>query len=60
MSLYEMPVTALKGFGKTRGQLFSKLSVNSVGDLVRFYPPYFKNKQTAAKKLPPPKKLFYT
>ena len=38
MSLYEMPVTALKGFGKTRGQLFSKLSVNSVGDLVRFYP----------------------
>ncbi len=38
MSLYDMPVTTLKGFGKTRAQLFSKLSVNSVGDLVRFYP----------------------
>ncbi len=38
MSLYDMPITALKGFGKTRAELFSKLNINSVGELLRFYP----------------------
>ncbi len=38
MSLYDVPVSSLKGFGKTRAQLFSKLNINSVGELLRFYP----------------------
>ena len=38
MSLYDVPITALKGFGKTRAALFSELKVNSVGELLRFYP----------------------
>ena len=38
MSLYDMPVSSLKGFGKTRAELFSKLNINSVGELLRFYP----------------------
>lgn len=38
MSLYDMPITSLKGFGKTRAELFSKLGINSVGQLLRFYP----------------------
>ncbi|MBQ7133421.1 MAG: ATP-dependent DNA helicase RecG [Ruminococcus sp.] len=38
MSLYEMPISALKGFGKTRAELFSKLNIHSVGELLRFYP----------------------
>lgn len=38
MSLYDVKLTSLKGLGKTRSQLFSKLNVNSVGELLRFYP----------------------
>lgn len=38
MSLYDIPMTKLKGVGETRAKLFSKLSVNSVGELLRFYP----------------------
>ena len=38
MSLYDMPISSLKGFGKTRAELFSKLNINSVGELLRFYP----------------------
>lgn len=38
MSLYDVPVSSLKGFGKLRAQLFSKLNINSVGELLRFYP----------------------
>ena len=38
MSLYDIPLTNLKGVGKSRAELFSKLSVNSVGELLRFYP----------------------
>ncbi len=38
MSLYEVELTSLKGLGKTRSKLFSKLNINSVGELVRFYP----------------------
>lgn len=38
MSLYDVPLTSLKGIGKNRAELFSKLSVRSVGELLRFYP----------------------
>lgn len=38
MSLYDVPLSSLKGLGKTRCSLFSKLSVHSVGELLRFYP----------------------
>lgn len=38
MSLYDMPISSLKGFGKTRAELFSKLNIDSVGELLRFYP----------------------
>ena len=38
MSLYDVPITSLKGFGKTRAELFSKLGIHSVGELLRFYP----------------------
>ena len=38
MSLYDLPISSLKGVGKTRAELFSKLSVRSVGELLRFYP----------------------
>lgn len=43
MSLYDMPITKLKGFGKTREQLFSKLNIKSVGQLIRFYPRTYSN-----------------
>ncbi len=38
MSLYDMPITELKGVGKTRARLFAKLNIDSVGKLLRFYP----------------------
>ena len=38
MSLYDMPVSTLKGLGKTRCEQFSKLNIHSVGQLLRFYP----------------------
>ncbi len=38
MSLYDVPLSALKGLGKTRCELFSKLNIHSVGELLRFYP----------------------
>lgn len=38
MSLYTVPVTEISGIGKTRAAFFSKLGINSVGDLLRFYP----------------------
>ena len=43
MSLYDMPVSSLKGFGKMRAELFSKLNINSVGELLRFYPRTYSN-----------------
>ena len=33
-----MPLTDLKGIGEKRAELFSKLGVNSVGELLNFYP----------------------
>ncbi len=38
MSLYDVPLSSLKGLGKTRCELFSKLNIHSVGELLRFYP----------------------
>lgn len=38
MSLYDVPVSTLKGLGKSRCELFSKLNIHSVGQLLRFYP----------------------
>lgn len=38
MSLYDVPLSTLKGLGKTRCSLFEKLNVRSVGQLLRFYP----------------------
>ena len=37
-SLYKTPLTALSGVGEKRAQLFEKLGVKSVGDLIEFYP----------------------
>lgn len=38
MSLYDVPLGALKGLGKVRVQQFAKLNIHSVGELLRFYP----------------------
>lgn len=37
-SLFEIPIHKLKGVGKSRAELFVKLGVKSVGDLIRYYP----------------------
>lgn len=37
-SLFEIPIENLKGIGDKTGKLFRKMEVNSVGDLLRFYP----------------------
>ena len=37
-SLFEQPIEFLKGVGKKRAELFKKLGINSVGDLICYYP----------------------
>lgn len=37
-SLYKTPVSELKGIGKTRAELFNKLGLRSVGELLHYYP----------------------
>ncbi len=37
-SLYEKPITELRGVGEKRGKQFQRLGVPTVGDLIRFYP----------------------
>lgn len=37
-SLYKIPISVLGGIGNKRAQLFAKLGINSVGDLISFYP----------------------
>lgn len=37
-SLYEVPITALPGIGEEKAKLFKKLNIDSVGQLIRFYP----------------------
>lgn len=42
-SLYEMKIESLKGVGMKRAELFEKLDVHSVGDLLRYYPRDYTN-----------------
>jgi ATP-dependent DNA helicase RecG len=37
-SLYKMPISILSGIGSKRAELFNKLGIASVGDLLNFYP----------------------
>lgn len=37
-SLYKIPVSNLGGIGPKRAELFAKLGINSIGDLINFYP----------------------
>lgn len=37
-SLFEYSIESLKGIGKKKGDLFRKLGINSVGDLICYYP----------------------
>lgn len=37
-SLFEQPIEFLKGVGKKKAELFRKLGVNSVGELICYYP----------------------
>ena len=43
MSLFSVPITNLTGIGKRRAEQFYKLGVDSVGDLIRFYPRAYEN-----------------
>ncbi len=43
MSLFGVPIESLKGVGAKRARLFRKLGVNSVGDLLLFYPRSYEN-----------------
>ena len=37
-SLFKIPITYLKGIGSAKAESFRKLGVNTVGELLRFYP----------------------
>lgn len=37
-SLYRIPISNLSGIGHKRAELFAKLGINSIGDLLNFYP----------------------
>ena len=43
MSLYDIPITKLSGIGEKRAALFHKLSIDSVGDMISFYPRSYDN-----------------
>ena len=43
MSLYEVPITKLKGIGEKRAALFRKLGIESVGDMITYYPRSYDN-----------------
>ena len=43
MSLYEIPITKLSGIGEKRASLFRKLGINTVGDMVAYYPRDYDN-----------------
>lgn len=43
MSLYEVPITKLSGIGEKRAALFHKLGIETVGDMVTFYPRSYDN-----------------
>ncbi len=42
-SLYEIPIENLRGIGEKRAKLFKKININSVGDLIRYYPRTYEN-----------------
>ena len=37
-SLFEKSITEIKGIGEKKAELFNKLGLKSVGDLIKFYP----------------------
>ena len=43
MSLYEVPITKLSGIGEKRAALFRKLGIETVGDMITFYPRSYDN-----------------
>lgn len=43
MSLYEIPITKLSGIGEKRAALFRKLGINTVGDMISYYPRAYDN-----------------
>ena len=43
MSLYEVPITRLSGIGEKRAALFRKLGIESVGDMITYYPRSYDN-----------------
>ena len=43
MSLYEVPITKIKGIGEKKAALFRKLGISSVGDLIGYYPRAYDN-----------------
>ena len=43
MSLYEIPITKLSGIGEKRAALFKKLGINTVGDMITYYPRDYEN-----------------
>ena len=48
-SLYKTPLTSLKGVGAKRAELFEKLGVHSVGELLYFYPRAYEDWTTVEK-----------
>ncbi len=48
-SLYKMPISSLSGIGAKRAALFNKLGIESVGDLLNFYPRAYEDWSTVEK-----------
>lgn len=48
-SLYNISVSNLGGIGKKRAELFAKLGINSIGDLINFYPRSYEDWQSVEK-----------
>lgn len=48
-SLYKIPVSKLGGIGPKRAELFAKLGINSVGDLLNYYPRTYEDWQSVKK-----------
>lgn len=48
-SLYKMPISSLSGIGKKRAEQFAKLGINSVGELINFYPRAYEDWSTVKK-----------
>lgn len=48
-SLYKMPITRLNGIGTKRADLFYKLGIQSIGDLLNYYPRTYEDWSTVEK-----------